>query len=182
MAPNSVIDSKSLQLFKFKSNLNHLINLPDIALVVLYPPELGFDKTDHCVFPQKAVFFIWSMADVFHLVGGRRPVVGYAYGRWSVVFMVGAIGGRCRSAFQSVVGVLCFLWSVVGCFSTMVGGRCSIQYLVGGSWHKVGGRWSVVGGWSVGGGFVPRLPYIHSPHEIISTVCDSPYKIIEKCF
>ena len=23
---------------------------------------------------------------------------------------------------------------------------------------------------------------IHSPHEIISTVCDFPYKIIEKCF
>ena len=23
---------------------------------------------------------------------------------------------------------------------------------------------------------------LHSPHEIISTVCDFPYKIIEKCF
>ena len=23
---------------------------------------------------------------------------------------------------------------------------------------------------------------VHSPHEIISTVCDFPYKIIEKCF
>ena len=45
-------------------------------------------------------------------------------------------------------------WSVV--FSTMVGGRCSIQYLVGGRWQKVGGRWSVVGGWSVGDGFVLR--------------------------
>ena len=27
-----------------------------------------------------------------------------------------------------------------------------------------------------------RLPYLHSPREIISTVCDFPYKIIEKCF
>ena len=23
---------------------------------------------------------------------------------------------------------------------------------------------------------------VHSPHKIISTVCDFPYKIIEKCF
>ena len=76
----------------------------------------------------------------FQVVGGWRPVVGYAYGLWSVVFMVGAIGGRC------------FMFLMVGgrlFFSTMVGGRCSIQYLVGGRWHKVCGRWSVVGGWSV---------------------------------
>ena len=107
---------------------------------MLYPPELGFDKTDHRVFPHKicvfsfgrwSVFFIWSVA--YHSVGGRWFL-------WSVRSVVCG-----RSAFQSVVGVLCFDGRLF--FSTMVGGRCSIQYLVGGRWHKVGGLWPVAGRW-----------------------------------
>ena len=29
---------------------------------------------------------------------------------------------------------------------------------------------------------ITLLCQLHSPHEIISTICDFPYKIIEKCF
>ena len=82
---------------------------------MLYPPELGFDKTDHRVFPHKicvfsfgrwSVFFIWSV--VYHSVGGRSlwsvmRMVGSRWFLWSVRSVVGG-----RSAFQSVVGVLCF--------------------------------------------------------------------------
>ena len=32
------------------------------------------------------------------------------------------------------------------------------------------------------GTFFKCLPNVHSPHEIISAVCDFPHKIIEKCF
>ena len=57
---------------------------------------------------------------------------------WLMVFMVGAIGGRCFT----------ILWSVVG-FFIMGGGQCFTQYMVG-------GRWSVVGGWLVVSIFVLR--------------------------
>ena len=85
-------------------------------------------------------FCRWSV------VSGQRPVVSYAYGRWSVVFMVGAIGGR---------------WSV----SVSVGGPCFMFLMVGGQlffrqWLVVGGTRSVVGGWSVGGGFALPLTFI----------------------
>ena len=68
-------------------------------------------------------------------------MVGYPYGRWSVVFKVGAIGGRL--AFQSVVGCFVRQWSVVGVPSSI--------------WSVVSGTRSVVCGWSVSGGFVLRL-------------------------
>ena len=68
------------------------------------------------------------MAGVYHLVGGRRPVVGYAYGRWSVSV---SVGGRCFMFLMvgffrqwSVVGVLSSIWSVAQ-------GR----WLVGGRWY-----------------------------------------------
>ena len=67
--------------------------------------------------------------------------------------MVGA--GGCRWSVSNVVGGRCFAFLLVGdrfLFLRMVGGRCLNQYMVG-------GRWSVVGGWSVGGGFVLRLFY-----------------------
>ena len=64
--------------------------------------------------------------------------------------MVGAGGGRDRLVMWSVVGVLHFYWSVVGFYF--------LEWLVAGVlisiWSVVGGSWSVVGGWSVGGGFV----------------------------
>ena len=54
-------------------------------------------------------------------------MVDGSFGRWSVIFQV---SGQ---------------WSVVGGAWSVVGGRCHC------------GRWSVLGGWSVGGGFVLRL-------------------------
>ena len=61
---------------------------------------------------------VWSAVGVLF---GRWSVVGFPFGRWSggeflvwsVVFMVGAGGGRL--VMWSVVGVLHFYWSVV-CF------------------------------------------------------------------
>ena len=61
----------------------------------------------------------------------------------------------------------------------MVGVLISIWSVVGDSWSVAHGRWSVVGGWSVGGGFVLRrfnpqvnlftmnsIEIIHAPREI----------------
>ena len=159
MAPNSMIDSK---LFKFKSNLNHLINLLDIGSVVLYPPESGFNKTDHHVFPHKiGVFSFGRWFIILSVVGGWRPVVGYAYGLWSVVFMVGAIGGRCFM-FLMVGGRLFFRqWSVVGVLS-------SIWSVVGGTRSVVGGLWSVAGRWfcttpCLTGCDLEMAPYLKKP-------------------
>ena len=72
-----------------------------------------------------------------------------------------------------VGGLTTVIWSVVGCCSgrwlnnrDLVGGRLLFWSVVGfftaiGRWSVVPGRWSVVGatvvgGWSVGGGFVLR--------------------------
>ena len=84
---------------------------------MLYPPELGFDKTDYRVFPHRigvfsfgrwSVFFVWSVVGVFHLVGGlsfcRWSVMRMVGGRWFLWSVRSVVGGR--SAFQSVVG--CF--------------------------------------------------------------------------
>ena len=133
-------------MFKCKSNLNHLINLLDIGSVVLYPPELGFDKTDHRVFPHKiGVFFIWSVVGVFHLVSGRYlSLVG---GRWSeacgrlcVWSVVGGFYGRCDRWSVSVsVGGWCFMFLMVGSF--IDNGRWSVLSSV---WSVVGGLWAMV--------------------------------------
>ena len=132
----------------------------DIGLVVLFPPELGFDKTDHHVFPHKIVFF--------HLVGGRC----FSFGRWSVVgglwSVMRMVGGRWFLwSVRSVVGQRFSRWSVFYVFDgrwsvvfrqwSVVGVLSSIWSVVGGTRSVVGGQWSVVGGWSVGGGFVLRL-------------------------
>ena len=51
----------------------------------------------------------------------------------------------------------------------MVGGRCLNQYMVDGRWSVAHGRWSVVGGWSVGSGFVlrPQIIQLNSHHKIL---------------
>ena len=148
-------------MFKFISNLNHLINPLDIGSVVLCPPELGFDKTNHRIFPHKigVFFFIWSVVGVFHLVGGRC----FSFGRWSVVGVFHLVGGRCfsfgrwpvffiwsvASVCHLVGGRLC-IWSVVDGFyircdqwsvSISVGGRCFMFLMVGGRFFR---QWSVV--------------------------------------
>ena len=78
------------------------------------------------------------------------------------------VGGRCFNKRNLVGGWLLF-WSVIGFFTaisrwswffrSVVGGSFGRWSMVGyflGKWSVVGGRWSVVGGWSVGGGFVLR--------------------------
>ena len=68
-------------------------------------------------------------------------MVNFWFGRWSVVFIVGAavVGGR---------------WSVFCIFT----GRWSVFIFENGRWSVSHDRWSVICGlWSVGGGFVLRL-------------------------
>ena len=105
-----------------------------------------------------------------HFCHVSRTFVG---GRWSVVcgrsYIWSVVGGefwfgRCRRwSVSNVVGGRCFAFLLVSgrfLFLRMVGGRCLNKYMVG-------GRWSVVGGWSVGGGFVLhrliRYPNPNSP-------------------
>ena len=102
---------------------------------MLYPPELGFDKTDHCVFPHKIGVFSFGRCFSFGRWFIILSVVGYAYGRWSVSVSVGGrcfmflmVGGRLFFRQWSVVGVLSSIWSVVGGTRSVVGGR----WLVGG--------------------------------------------------
>ena len=94
------------------------------------------------------LFGRWS---VVGLPFGWWSVVNFWFGRWSMVFMVGAGGDRW--SVSNVVGGQCFAFLLVGgrfLFLRMVGGPCLNQYVVS-------GLWSVVSGWSVGGGSVLRL-------------------------
>ena len=62
--------------------------------------------------------------------------------------MTGAGGGRW--SVSNVVGGRCFAFLLVGglfLFLRMVDGRCLNQYMVGGSWSVVCGRWLVGGRW-----------------------------------
>ena len=59
---------------------------------------------------------------------------------WSVVFIVGAGGGRCFA---------CFLVGGRSLSLEKVGGWCLNQYMVGRRWIMVGGLRTVVGGWSL---------------------------------
>ena len=64
----------------------------------------------------------------------------------------------------------CFAFLLVGglfLFLRMVGGRWSVPQSVYGRWSVAHGRWSVVGGWSVGCGFVLRQHTVSFEQRVI---------------
>ena len=80
-----------------------------------------------------------------------------------------------------MVGVLFVRWSVIGlpfgrwsAVNFWFGrcGRWSVLCIFTGRWSVAHGRWSVVGGWSVGGGFVLRpLSVPHVVNWFVPRVC-----------
>ena len=114
------------------------------------------NKWIFCCFRTFATFLgLWSV------VCGRSSIWSVVGGEFLVWSVVGGFHGRCGrwSVSQNVVGGRFLFLRMVGgrfLFLRMVDGRWSVSYSVYGRWSVAHGRWSVVGGWSVGGGFVLR--------------------------